>query len=91
MEATRNQAEALAAGGKRLPPTLFVDPFIDLRQSVMAFGMNCESGLRIAIIEDPAGNYSFTIRVSFVVRSKIERCCLRMIIHIFKIEKSTCS
>ncbi len=67
MEATRNQAEALAAGGKRLPPTLFVDPFIDLRQSVMAFGMNCESGLRIAIIEDPAGNYSFTIRVSFVV------------------------
>lgn len=73
MEATQNQAKAIAAGGQHLPPTLFVDPFTDLRQSVMSFGMNCESGLRVALIEDPEEKYSCTIRVSRTLFSLLSK------------------
>lgn len=59
MEAAQNKARR--EQGKDVPT--FEDPFIDLRQTVMALGLHWENGIRFVRIEDKDGIHGFTLRV----------------------------
>ena len=43
----------------------FEDPFLDLRQTVMALGIYWDNGERVFMVEESSGKYGFTLRVRF--------------------------
>lgn len=62
-EASKNFT-ALSATGSIPAPELFVDPFIDLRQTIMGLGKAFDEGVTISLLRDKEGTHSIILRVS---------------------------
>lgn len=65
-EAAQNYREELATG-KRSAPQLYVDPFMDLRQTLMGLGMYLDGGARWCVLQDQEKEHcAVNLRVSRV-------------------------
>lgn len=55
---------AISQTGSIPAPELFVDPFIDLRQTIMGLGKAFDEGVTISLLRDKEGIHSIILRVS---------------------------
>ncbi len=72
-------ATSTTPGGQKMktPSFEFVNAFLSLRNAVVTIGGNFDEGSKLAVVEDEAGMYGFTMRVRsniylpFISNSKI--------------------